>query len=164
MPSMTDPTDALLSFQEELLGGSIALLQGVHHPDLYVHLDHPAGSPRFTYVTLDGKTVTALVILVKVPPIEGVPCFQIGYAVPPDHRNEGRAKKAVLAAMDELCTGMFRNGVRAICIEAVISTDNEESKRVALATLSSEPTGVTDDRTGSSALHYVRKFSAAPSH
>lgn len=158
MPGLTDPTDGLVSFQEAVLKGEIDLQRGVLDREIFVHHDQPAGSPRFTYVRLDRKTVTAIVILVAVDPLDGSHCFQIGYAVPSAYRNQGRAKDAVQAAVAELWRGMSRNGVRALCIEAIVGRDNEPSKRVAAATLSDSPVEVTDSVSGLPALHYVRKI------
>jgi hypothetical protein len=77
---MTDPFSALESFQEALTNDVLSLQQGSIDPELFVHPDHPNGSTRLTYCRLDRRTVTALVMFVLVEPLEGTPCFQIGYA------------------------------------------------------------------------------------
>jgi hypothetical protein len=158
MPQMTDPFAALESFQEVLANDVMLLQQGIIDPELFVHQDQPNGSTRFTYVRLDRRTVTALVMFVLVAPLEGSPCFQIGYAVPERCRAQGRAKDIVAAAIAELKRGLTENGVPAFYIEAVVGTDNEPSMRVAAATISTSPVQITDDVSGLSALHYVRKI------
>jgi hypothetical protein len=155
---MTDPSDALTSFQQALIDGEIKLQPGQLDPELFVHLDHPNGEPRFTYVRLKGRTVTALVILVLVDPINGTPCFQIGVAVPEAYRNQGRAKDAVAAAIAELKCGLARSKISTFHVEAVVGTHNEPSQRVAAATISTTPAEVTDQYSGLPALHYVRKI------
>ena len=45
---MTDPSNALQSFQQALLRGEMQLQRGVLHPDLYLHVDDPNGQTRFT--------------------------------------------------------------------------------------------------------------------
>src|ERR1700688_154579 len=93
LASMTDPFDALTSFQQALLNGEISLRAGELDPDLFLHVDHPTGSvPRFTYVRLDRQSVTALAIMVPVEPMHGLPCFHAGVAVPEAHRGKGYAK------------------------------------------------------------------------
>jgi hypothetical protein len=156
---MTDPSDALVSFQQVLLSGSpITLQKGALDPDLFVHLDQPGGLTRFTYVRLDRRTVTALVMLVVTDPMEGIPCFQIGYAVPEIYRGQGRAKSAVQAAIAELKHGLSRSHPDAtFYVEAVIGTDNDASNQVAAATISASPDAITDKVSGLPALHYVRK-------
>lgn len=63
---MTDPSNALQSFQQGLLHGEIQLQPGVLDRNIYLYVDHPNGSRRLTYVRLEGTTVTAFV--------EFVPC------------------------------------------------------------------------------------------
>lgn len=155
---MTDPSDALSSFQQALVNGEIQLQRGKIDPDLFVYLDHPNGQPRFTYVRLEQKTVTALVLLVISDPIENVPCFQVGYAVPDSYRNQGRAKSAVDSAIAELKHGFSRNNISTFFVEAIVGIDNEASKHVAAATISNLPVEVTDQFSGLPALHYVRKI------
>jgi hypothetical protein len=91
---MTDPTNALQSFQQALLHGGIQLQPGVLDRDIYVYFDRPKGGSRFTYVRLEDTTVTAFVEFASCEAIEGTPCFAIGYAVPEAHRNQRRAKNA----------------------------------------------------------------------
>jgi hypothetical protein len=93
---MTDPTTALQSFQQELLRGAMQLRPGVLDKNLYLYVDNPNGQTRFTYVKLKGKkTVTAFVEFATCEPIEGRPCFALGYAVPEAYRKQGRAKEAI---------------------------------------------------------------------
>jgi hypothetical protein len=99
---MTDPLNALQSFQQVFLTGGMELQPGALDSDLYLNLDDADGVTRFTYVKLQGKTVTAFVIFGACAPIEGRPCFAIGYAVPEAYRNQGRAKEAVRAALAEM--------------------------------------------------------------
>jgi hypothetical protein len=155
---MTDPFAALESFQEAFANGVLSLQRGVIDPELFIHVDHPNGSTRrFTYVRLDRRTVTALVMFVLVDPLEGSPCFQIGYAVPERYRAQGRAKDIVVAAIAELKRGLTGNGVPAFYVEAVVGTDNEPSMRVAAATLSTSPVQITDHVSGLPALQYLLK-------
>jgi hypothetical protein len=155
---MTDPSDALTSFQQALIDDEIKLQRGQLDPELFVLLDHPNGEPRFTYVRLKGRTVTALVILVLADPLKGTPCFQIGCAVPNAYRNQGRAKDAVEAAIAELKHGLARNKISTFYVEAVVGTHNEPSQRVAAATISAAPAEITDEVSGLPALHYLRKI------
>src|ERR1700722_4862814 len=108
---MTDPSNALRSFQQELLRSGIQLPCGVLDKNLYVHVDEPNGERRFTFVRLEGKTVTAFVEFGSCEPIEGTRCFAIGYAVPEAYRNQGRAKEAVSAAISEMQHELGRFGV-----------------------------------------------------
>jgi hypothetical protein len=158
MPAMTDPAEALASFQEALLAGEIRLQRGAVDPDLYVYADRPNGMPRLTYVRLEAQTVTVFVNFALADPVEGMPCFQIGYAVPPSLRRQGRAKNAVTAALAELQVGMRRNGVAGFYIEAVVGVDNPASQRVAEETIAPTATPITDEVSGQPALQYLREI------
>jgi hypothetical protein len=93
MPSMTDPMVALVSFQQALLDGEINLHPGELDPDIFVHADKltPEVS-RITYVRLDGRTVKAFVNVISAGRVDGLPCFQLGVAVPVQYRNKGYTK------------------------------------------------------------------------
>lgn len=158
MAQMTDPTAALVDFQKVFVTEGIPLHPGSIDPALFVRLDKPTGSPRFTYVRLDRRTVTALVMFAQVQPLKGLLCFQLGVAVPEKYRAKGRAKEIVTAAIAELQAGLSRSGIPAFYIEAVVGSDNEPSKRVAAATISAAPIPVTDEVSGLPALHYSRKI------
>jgi|SRR5215471_20134818 len=161
MPNITDPTQGLVSFQRALKAGSITNLQrGALDPTIYMHFDEPNGEPRFTYVRLEGKTVTALVMLARVESLQGLPCFQIGYAVPDEYRKQGRAQSAIEAAIAELQAGLARNGISTFYVEAVVGADNEPSKRVAEKAISASPKAITDQFSGEAALHYVKHVGA----
>jgi RimJ/RimL family protein N-acetyltransferase len=127
---MTDPSNALQSFQQIFLAGGMALQPGVLDSDLYLHVDDADGVTRFTYVKLEGKTVTAFVIFAPCAPIEGKPCFAIGYAVPEAYQNQGRAKKAVRAALAEMQRGLGRVWP-VFYVEAIVGAENKPSQRVA---------------------------------
>jgi RimJ/RimL family protein N-acetyltransferase len=128
---MTDPSNALQSFQQALLHGEIQLQPGVLDRNIYVYVDHPNGDRRLTYVRLEGTTVTAFVEFVPCEPIEGTPCFSIGYAVPEAYRNNGRAKEIISAAVSEMKRGLGRIGMSVFYIEAIVGADNKPSQRVA---------------------------------
>lgn len=152
---MTDPTHSLKSFQEHFSLGVIDVQRGALDRDLFVHQDEPGGTPRLTYVRLTGQTVTALVVFVLTEPIDGVPCFQLGYAVPEVYRSRGMAKATVSAAIAELKNGLGRNGAKPFFIEAIVGSDNAASQKVASETLSVEAEAVKDEVSGLPALRYL---------
>jgi hypothetical protein len=158
MASMTDPSSALSSFQEVLLAGAIQLQRCTLHPELHVYADQAKGCARFTYVTLERRTVTAFVNLVLCDPIEGTPCFQIGYAVPDAYRRQGRAKTVVGMAVEELQRGFSGRLGPALYVEAVVGVDNTPSQCVAEQILTATPDTITDEISGLPALRYLRKL------
>jgi hypothetical protein len=130
MARMTDPTDALVSFQQALLDGEIILQVGALDKEFFVHTDEPApGVSRITYVRLDGRTVKAFLTAVIVEPIDGLPCFQLGVAVPEPHRNKGNAKSVLASGIAELKHGLaqtvFRHFMLRVSLALITSLPNE---------------------------------------
>ncbi len=156
--TMTDPSDALMSFQQAHENGDLLLQPGEIDAELLVHLDRPNGKPRFTYVRIEKETVTALVIFAIAPAIDGLPCFQIGYAVPKKYQKSGRAKNAVRAAIVELQHGLSRNQIREFYIEAIVGVDNNASQNVATETISLSPLNINDEFSKLPALRYLKKI------
>lgn len=154
MPGMTDPTDALVSFQEAFSAGGLRLERGRVDPNVYLHVDRAQGKTRFTYVQLDGKTVTAFVSFVLNGTFEGHPNLAAGYAVPEHHRNQGKAKATLAAGIAEMQNG-FR-GHPPFYVEAVVSEKNTPSLKVAEAVLGGEPESFKDSISGEPALRYAK--------
>lgn len=71
MSKMTEPGEALKSFQQALLSGGLELESGRVDHDVYLHVDLANGQPRFTYVRLEGQTVTAFESFVRKRPLSG---------------------------------------------------------------------------------------------
>jgi hypothetical protein len=154
---MTDPFEALTSFQKAFNDRELQLQRGEIDRELFVHADRPQGETRLTYARVQRKTVTALAIAVLTEPIEGIPCFQLGVAVPEAYRGEGRAKGIVEAAIVEMKSGLARNKIHAFYVEAIVGAHNEPSRRVAATTISDAPVQVTDEFSGLPAFQYLRK-------
>ncbi|MDY4283094.1 MULTISPECIES: GNAT family N-acetyltransferase [Xanthomonas] len=150
--------NALTSFQEALREGEIAPRQGELHSDLLVLMDQPQGVSRFTYALTENGEAIAVAIFVIADPIDGAPCFNAGYAVDPSFRSRGLGKLVVQKAFDELTNGFRRAKMPHLHVEAIVSTSNEPSKRLAQRLFSSMPTECTDGESGQPALQYVRQL------
>jgi len=156
---MTNPIEALNSFQEALLEGKILLQPGDLYPDLYLTHDEPVpGKFRFTYLRLENTKITALVNFAPCAPIQGIPSVQIGYAVPEEYRKQGRAKEAVRMAIAEMKNGFQRAGVKTFYIEAIIAVDNISSQIVAEKTMSETRESMVDEISGVPAFRYLLKI------
>lgn len=156
---MTDPFESLTSFQKAFENRELELQRGEIDRKIFVHADQPApGEMRLTYARVERKTVTALAIAVLTEPIEGIPCFQLGVAVPEAYRGQGRAKSIVEAAIAEMKSGFARNNIRSFYVEAIVGDHNKPSQRVAASTISTEPIEVTDAFSGLPARQYLRKI------
>ncbi len=159
MPKMTDPTDALVSLQHVLPLGGVPIQRCDLDRDLYVVMDEPAPHVvRMTYVRLEGAIITAMVSAASCGFIDGRPGFQLGYAVPPAYRGQGRAKDVVQAAIREMANGYGRAGILPIIVEAVVGVENEASRRVAAAVLKSDAELITDAVSGLPAYRFVHRI------
>ena len=158
MPAMINPMDGMVSFQQALLDGEIDVVDGSIDTKVAVYMDRPQGQMRLTYVRLSpSKIVQAMAIFAPVEPIERLPTFQVGYAVPPEYRGKGLAKAIVESGIAELKNGFGRNGIKTFWVEAVVGADNLVSQRVAEAVISKLGKPTTDTHSGVAALQYTRK-------
>ncbi len=164
---MTDPHDGMVSFQQGLRAGIIELAQVPDHKDLFSHFDVPTpGVQRLTYARLskDRRTVTAFLSCVMNGEIDGFPCLAVGYAVPVNARNKGRAKQILRDAIYDLIRQARSHGVATQYIEAVIDVTNIPSQRVAEAVLGVERESIIDSVSGRPAYRYTARFDYTPNN
>lgn len=159
MAELTDPTPAMVSFQQAILDGEISLQRAALDRDVFVYMDQlPDSETRFTYGRMSGRYVLAFANFVTAGFEDGLPVFQAGVAVPEVERGKGRAKHILAAGVAELKHGLNRAHPGAtFYIEAVVGLDNVPSQHVAAAVISNSPKPITDNISGLPALHYMRK-------
>jgi hypothetical protein len=155
---MTDPMNALVSFKDALVRGHISPQKGDVHHDLLVLLDRPNGETRFTYALVKDRNVVALTTVIPADPMDGYPCFNAGYAVVPESRSKGYGKEVVRKAFDELTNGFKRAGIPHLYVEAIVSTENQHSNKLAKKMFSENPSACTDSVSGQSAFQYVKQL------
>lgn len=153
--SIADPMAALISLQREVRRG-LPTISAELAPSVRVVLDHPNGVTRYTYARIEHGRVKALALFVDHEPIDGVPCFNIGYAVPEAYRNRGWASEIVEQGIQELRQGLGRHGVKSFYVEAVVGKDNLASQRVASKIISDSPVEGTDSESGEPIFAYTR--------
>ena len=147
--------DALTSLQTEIFNG-IPLRKCAAHPELQMFVDQPNGRPRFTFVKTESNIIKAFAVFAIVSPINGIPCINIGYAVPLEYRQQGLATEIVEKSINEMKAEFQRNDVSSFHVEAVISVENEASQKLAAKQLSTEFKQITDDISGEDAYYYCR--------
>lgn len=155
MPSIVNPMDAFKTFEPALKAGELRVQKGTVHPDILVHMDMPAGSLRITYAQLRGNSVSAIAIIIPAEHENGLPVFQIGYAVPQHLRKRGIGKAIARAAIEEFTAGMARNGVVHFYLEAIVGVKNIASQKVAAAVIGGTTKDIIDDGSGEAALQYM---------
>lgn len=159
---MIDPSDALPLFQRSMDERQIKLQRCTFDRDLYLAADRPGGRARFCYMRFQDSTITALSMFAAVQPLEGLPCFQMGIAVPLSFRRQGLGFSTVKASIIELKAGLARVPIHEFFIEAVVSVTNEPSKRIAASALAVEPKQIIDEFSGEPALLYVARIGRVP--
>lgn len=155
---MTDPMQALNGLQTALDAGAVRLQPCDVHRDLMVLLDHPTGTPRFTYALMAGRLVQAIALFALVQPHEGLQCFQLGIAVIEKMRGQGIGSRVLQQSIGELRNGLSRTPMKEFYIEAVVSIDNHPSNAIAKRLISDSPTNITDAFSKEPALQYLRKL------
>lgn len=152
---MTNPHDALLSFQKALANNAVQLQKCALYDDLYVHLDRPMGNERFTYALIRNRTVRAYAIIVVDDPVEGVPCFGVGYAVAKNYRKQGLGYQVVEKSLSEFINGM-KPHIPKFYFESIVGEDNLGSQRISEKYISSDCEKIIDSVSGLPAFHYLK--------
>lgn len=152
---IADPMDALVSLQREVRRGMPTNPCDLY-PGLRVVLDQPNGIIRYTYARIEHGRVKAIALFVHHEPIDGVPCFNLGYAVPDAYRGRGWAPEIVEQGVQELRQGLGRHGVKSFYVEAVIGKDNLASQRVATKVISIDSIESNDSESGEPVLAFKR--------
>jgi len=158
MAVIVDPHIGFLSFQDAVRAGTIQLAKCASHPDLYMFHDTPKpGVQRLTYALVTEGLARAYAVYVLAEPLNGKPCFGIGYATDVEYRGQGVATEVVRVSMVDLQKNMASK-LRSpgFYVEAIIGADNLASQAVAARTLSDKPKQTRDKESGQPALQYVK--------
>lgn len=158
MPTIVNPMDAFRTFEPALKSGTLKVQRGTVDPELIIHLDEPNGQWRMTYARMRGSSVSAIAIILSAESEDGLPVFQIGYAVPQHLRKRGMGKEIAQAAIDEFTAGMARNGIVHFYLEAIVGVKNIASQKVAAFVIGGEPKEVADHNSGEAALQYLAEI------
>jgi len=158
MSELTDPFAAFRSFQAAHAAGQIDLHRGRIDRNLFVHRDAPNGAQRFTYVRFDGATATCMVEFVVCDPVNGSPCFNVGYAVDPAYRSRGLAKQLLPAAIAEMQLEFGGAGLPDFYVEAIVGLDNIASQKVAASGITQDRIEGIDGESGLPMYQYLKKF------
>ena len=157
MPDLVDPTDSLISFQYAFSNGLIKPSPCVVHPSMKVLLDDAEGTPRFTYAFFEGEKVKGVAVYIPGEPVEGKPCFGVGYAVADEYKMQGIGTRLLIASIEEMQYG-FRNSLNEFYVEAIVGVDNQASNKLAAKVLSDTPEPGTDSYSGQPINQYMKLF------
>ncbi|ETK22707.1 MULTISPECIES: N-acetyltransferase [Pseudomonas] len=153
--AMTDPIQALVSLQAEIRKG-MPTHPTETYPSVRVVLDEKNGRVRYTYARIEQGRVKAMAMFVSMDKIDGIGCFQVGYAVPETYRGRGWAIEILEQGLGELSKGLALHGVEKFYVQAVVGTFNLASIGVASRSLSKAPVSIVDSVSGEPALAFTR--------
>ena len=152
---MADPIIVLCKLQEKINAGAPVDPRSLDEG--YVKLsDEPNGGQRYSYAKIIDGEVQALSIFGLADPIEGVTCFNVGYAVKESHRGRGLALEAVNKGLKDLKEKFSRTDMRSFFVEAVIDKTNAHSIKVAGQLFPGTGVATKDHCTGTPALYFKR--------
>lgn len=159
MGQMTDPTNSLLALQDAINKRLFRLERGRIHADLAVYMDEPVqGTKRITYAKItESGVVKAIAVFVNTEPHNGLPCFQIGYAVATRFCRQGNGADIVKNSIDEMING-FRTIMPCFFIEAIVGVSNQASLKIASKHISQTPLEITDEVSGEPAKQFMRRI------
>ena len=94
MAALTDPTSAMVSFQQAIGDGEIALQRAALDRDVFVYMDKlPSGETRFAYARMNGRVVLAFANFVTGALKRGFLFFR--WASPCRNPNEARGEQNI---------------------------------------------------------------------
>lgn len=141
---------------------AIDIEQGRVSRDIYMHADSPAGTPRITYImfspTIQNQVIARCVILFDRVQ-NGIPIWQIDWAVLSEYRNKKFGAAVAQKALMEFISGMSGKLKSGFFIEAIVDEDNEASKKIARALIGGEE--IIFNKTTNANVHsFLKKFNA----
>ncbi len=159
MAQMTDPMNSLVGLQDALKKRLLQMERGRAHPDIGVHMDQPkAGTTRLTYAKISPTgSVKAIAVFVTIEPYEGLPCFQIGYAVAPAFQRQGNGAEIVKKSIEEMING-FKAVMPSFYIEAIVGAQNEASLKIAGKYIAKEAREIEDEFSREPAKQFFRRI------
>ena len=158
MPSLVNPLDAFKTFEPALRRGELQVERGRVNPSLIVHMDQLEGRLRITYARMQNDSVVGIAIITPAEFENGLPVFQLGYAVPQHLRKRGIATALAQAAIDEFTAGIARGGVVHFFMEAMVGTKNIASQKVAERVIGGDPRPTVDEASGEPILQYMKEI------
>ncbi|MCY0914036.1 GNAT family N-acetyltransferase [Massilia antarctica] len=157
---MPDLFAALQSFQG-------ALSQQIIFPqpcelarDLVVLKDDANGDPRLTFAIIENEIAKAIAAYLMVEHNEGLPCFQVGYAVAERFRRQGLAEEVLSKSLREMEHGFGRHCPQ-FYVEAVVDQDNAASRKVAERVFGAAGEEIVDTFCGKPAIQFLKLVGTA---
>lgn len=155
MSEMANPIIILNSLQEALDQG-MPLDAGELEENYKFYYDEPGNGRRFSFVKIVNREAQSLVIFGLENPIDGLTCYNVGYAVKESCRGRGFAMEAINYGLKKLITQLSHERLKAFYLEALVDQSNVHSINVAKKFFSNEPDLVIDRESGTISLQFKK--------
>lgn len=155
MSLMADPIIILKSLQQALNDG-MPLEQSEIEADYKFFYDEPNGGRRFSFAKIINREAQSLAIFGLENPLNGLICYNVGYAVNERHRGHGLALEAVNFGLERLKTTLKSEGVSQFYLEAIIDKNNLHSINITNKLFLSPGVPTIDGESGTPSLHFKR--------
>ena len=155
MSEMADPIVILNRFQEVLDQG-MPLDSDELEENYKFYYDEPENGRRFSFVKVINREAQSLVIFGLEDPIEGLTCYNVGYAVKESFRGRGFAIEAINHGLKKLIKQLSDEGIKKFYLEALIDKNNINSISVAKRFFSDEPVLTIDRESGTISLQFKK--------
>lgn len=153
---IADPMNALLSLQPAIDSGGVSLQPSAVDRKIQVLVDIAGGEPRTTYAVLEKGQVQCIVQFLPAERVDGIPCLSIGYATMEGARNRGLASATLSKAIEDMRRGLRKHGIRRFYVEAIVSTTNIASQKVAMCALGEATKTGTDRFSGEPIVQFLK--------
>lgn len=154
MSEMPDPTDLIENLQHSLNDG---LCISSHELDngYKMFYDEPfVGGRRFIFAKIVNNQVQAMSIFGLEDDLDGITCWNVGYAVLKSYQRQGLASEAFNHGVMKLKEELKREGINKFVLEAVVDINNTPSVKLTEKLFKTQGQDMKENFTGAPALHF----------
>jgi hypothetical protein len=160
MTRQMDPADTLRALRNQLKLGEMEIHGGAR-TGLHA-LPGKAGGPSLSFLHFEDDEPIAWVDFAPVPPVDGLPCYNLACAATPEASGRGVARAAIGAALAELKGRLAQAGTHSYLVEALVLEVNLAARHLAESLVSPDPIATSAPWSGQPAFRYLGRFEAAP--
>lgn len=155
---MADPTIPLVKLQEAIDSGSYIVPSDLDEGYMKLYDITPSGR-RYSYVKVINNEVQAVAIFGEDDPINGIDCYDIGYAVKDKHRGQGLSIEAVNKGVEDLKQILRQTSTKQFYLAALVAITNTPSLKVAEKLFLSTGVPAIDTESGTRSLFFKKLIS-----
>ncbi len=155
MSEMANPLVALRKFQAALNENPVDPSQ-LDLGYLMMYDEPSIGRKRFSYAKIVDGIVQVVAIFGLADDLDGIPCYNLGYAVNESLRGRGLALEAINRGLNDLKEKLGLANMKTFYIEAIVDKTNLASVKVAEKFFSTRGKMTQERISGTRSLHFKR--------